>query len=87
MSQVNLITLSLSPPYPDKGIAPVIVRLAGQDKYNLDLAAAHMGLSKAVLMRILLIRGAETILRELGIKAEYEQDKYRDLAAGDRVLE
>ena len=86
MSQVSLITISLSPPHPDGGIAATVVRLNGQDKFNFDLAAEHMGMSNAALMRVLLVRGAETILRELGVTVEHQQNKYVDLSKGETLV-
>jgi hypothetical protein len=72
MSQLSLVTISVSPPYPEAGIIPVIVRMTGKDKVRIDMAARHLGLSKSQLMRSLLIRGSDRILRELGIVEEYE---------------
>jgi hypothetical protein len=86
MSQVNLITLSLSPPYPDNGMVPIVARLRGQDKLIFDLAAYHMGMNKSVLMRILLVKGAEKILQELGVKVEYEQNDRVDLTKGETLV-
>jgi hypothetical protein len=64
-----------------------VVRLRGQDKRNFDLAAEHLGMSRSVLMRVLLIKGAERILRELGIEPQYEQDQYVDLSKGETLIE
>jgi hypothetical protein len=86
MSQVNLITISLSPPHPENGMAATVVRLHGQDKFNFDLAAQHMGMPRSTLMRVLLVRGAERILQELGVTAEYEQNKYIDLSKGESLI-
>lgn len=85
MSQVSLITISLSPPYPDVGMVTTVVRLRGQDKSNFDAAARHMGMPRSVLMRVLLVKGAERILRELGIEIQYEQNENIDLSK-DEVL-
>jgi hypothetical protein len=87
MPRVNLITISLSPPYPTTGMTSTIVRLDGQDKANLDVAAANMGLSRAAFMRLLLVRGTERVLRELGIEIEYEQNAYVDLSKGETFIE
>lgn len=86
MSDVNLITISLSPPFPESGMITAIVRMTGRDKNNLDVAAHHMGMSKATLMRVLLAKGAERILQELGVKIEYEQDKHIDLGKEGETL-
>jgi hypothetical protein len=72
MSPLSLVTISVSPPYPDAGVVPVIVRMTGKDKVRIDKAAHYLGLSKSQLMRSLLIRGSDRILRELGIEEEYE---------------
>jgi hypothetical protein len=64
-----------------------IVRLTGRDKNTLDVAAQNLGVSKAVLMRILLVKGAERILQELGITIEYEQNSHIDLAKGETLIE
>lgn len=85
MSQVSLITISLSPPYPDVGMVTTVVRLRGQDKSNFDAAARHMGMPRSVLMRVLLVKGAERILIELGIEIQYEQNENIDLSK-DEVL-
>ena len=87
MSQVGLITISLSPPYPDTGMASTVVRMRGQDKANFDLAAKELGMNKSVLMRVLLIKGAERILKELGIELTYEQNSYVDLSKGETLIE
>jgi hypothetical protein len=86
MSQVDLITISLSPPHPGNGMAATVVRLRGQDKANFDLAAQHMGMPRALLMRVLLVKGAERILKELGIVVEYEQNEKIDLSQGETLL-
>jgi hypothetical protein len=87
MPDVNLITISLSPPHPESGMVPAVVRMTGQDKFNFDLAAQHLGLSKAVLMRVLLVKGAERILSELGVKAIYEQNDHIDLGKGEKLFD
>lgn len=88
MGDVNLITISLSPPFPETGMITAIVRMTGRDKHNLDVAAQHMGMTKATLMRVLLAKGAERILQELGITIQYEQDKYVDLSKeGETFIE
>lgn len=87
MSDLGLITISLTPPYPESGMITAIVRLTGKDKNNLDVAAQHMGMTKATLMRILLAKGAERILQELGIVIEYEQDTHVDLRRGETLIE
>lgn len=86
MSEVNLITISLGPPYPESGMVPTVVRMSGQDKYNFDLAAQQLGMPKAVLMRVLLVKGAERILKELGIEAPYEQNDRVDLSKGETLI-
>jgi hypothetical protein len=87
MADVSLITISLSPPHPESGMVPIVVRMSGQDKYSLDLAAQQLGMSKAVLMRVLLVKGAERILKELGVKAQYEQNEYVDLSKGETLFD
>jgi len=87
MPDVNLITISLSPPYPDSGMVPTVVRITGQDRYNVDLAAQHLGMSKAVLMRVLLVKGAERILSELGVTSLYEQNDNVDLSRGETLFD
>jgi hypothetical protein len=87
MSLVNLITISLSPPYPDNGMASTIVRLTGQDKHKFDIAAHHMGMNRSLLMRTLLIKGADKILEELGVRIEYEQNSKVDLTKGETFIE
>jgi hypothetical protein len=87
MPDVNLITISLSPPHPESGMVPTVVRLTGQDKYNFDLAAQQLGMSKAVLMRVLLVKGADRILKELGVEAQYIQNDNIDLSKGETMFD
>jgi hypothetical protein len=87
MSEVSLITISLSPPHPDTGMVATVVRMRGQDKNNFDLAARHMGMPRSVLMRVLLIKGAERILKELGIDSPYEQNDKVDLSKGEILID
>lgn len=87
MSDVSLITISLSPPYPEPGMVTSVVRLTGPDKFKLDTAAEQLGMNKSALMRVLLIKGAERILKELGVTIEYEQNKYVDLTKGEVYIE
>lgn len=87
MPQVSLVTISLSPPFPEGGMVPVIVRVTGHDKEVIALAADHMGMSKSQLMRLLLIRGSERILRELGIEVIYEQNTNVDLSRGETLID
>lgn len=87
MAEVNLITISLNPPYPESGMVPVVVRLTGQDKNDFDLAADTLGLQKATLMRVLLVKGARRILSELGVEVEYEQNNNVDLSKGETLIE
>lgn len=83
MSQVDLITISLNAPYPGAGMSTTVVRLRGQDRFNLAVAAKHMGMSRSLLMRVLLVKGTERILNELGVVIEYEQNTDIDLTKGD----
>jgi hypothetical protein len=87
MSDVSIITISLSPPYPESGMISAIVRMTGRDKICLDEAASQLGLTRAVLMRVLLVKGAECILSELGITIAYEQNTHIDLSKGETLIE
>jgi hypothetical protein len=87
MNDVSLITISLNPPYPESGMVTTIVRLTGQDKSNIDRAADFLGMTKATLMRILLVKGAGSILSELGVTVEYEQNDHVDLSRGEKLIE
>ena len=87
MSDVSLITISLSPPHPESGMVPTVVRMTGQDKYNFDLAAQQLGMSRAVLMRVLLVKGAERILSELGVQSQYVQNDNVDLSKGETLID
>jgi hypothetical protein len=71
MAQLSVISISLQPPFPEAGLSSAIVRLTHEEKRAIDLAARHMGMSRSMLMRVLLTRGAERIIRELGIKEQY----------------
>lgn len=87
MADLSLITISLSPPYPEAGMVSTIVRITGRDKVVIDTAADQLGLNKSALMRILLVKGAERILTELGIHIEYEQNTHVDLSKGEVAIE
>jgi hypothetical protein len=87
MSDLGLITISLSPPYPDSGMVTAVCRMSGRDKNSINVAADHLGLNQATLMRILLVKGAERILQELGIRIEYEQNDHVDLSKGETLIE
>jgi len=67
----SLITINLEAPHPDPGGASTIIRLTTRDKSIIDIAADELGWPKAMLMRVLLIRGAQKILDELGVELEY----------------
>ena len=73
MSQVSLITISLAAPFPENGKVPILVRLKGKDKNTIDAAAEHLGVSQALLSRVLVVRGAERILAELGVELVYDE--------------
>jgi hypothetical protein len=79
MSQLGVITIPLGPPYPESGIAAVIARMTHKDKQIFETAAAHMGMSRTVLIRLLVVRGSERILRELGVDIPYEP-------SGERIV-
>jgi hypothetical protein len=64
-----------------------MIRLRGQDKASLDLAAQHMGMPRAQLMRVLLVKGAERILKELGVEIDYQQNEHVDLTKGETLIE
>jgi hypothetical protein len=87
MSQISLITISLSPPHPDSGMETSLVRMRTQDRANFDLAARHMGMSRSQLSRVLLVRGSQRILRELGITTEHEDNKHVDLSKGETLID
>jgi len=87
MSQLNLITISLSLPHPDSGMVPAVSRITGHDRAVLELAADRLGLNKSALMRILIVRGAERILQELGVELTYEQNEHVDLSKGETLIE
>lgn len=87
MSDIGLITISLSPPYPESGMVSMICRMSGRDKNAINVAAAQLGMTQATLMRILLVKGAERILQELGIEIQYEQNDRVDLSKGETLIE
>jgi uncharacterized protein (DUF1778 family) len=86
MSEIGLVTISLRAPYPDKGMASVLVRMSGRNKQVVSLAAERMGLSQTVFMRLALVRVAERVLQELGITIEYEQNSKVDLSKGETLI-
>jgi len=85
--EINLLTISLAPPHPESGMIPTVVRLKGQDAEVLDVAAKQLGLQRSALMRLLLVRGAERILTELGVELVYEQNSHVDLSRGETLIE
>jgi hypothetical protein len=87
MPDVSLITISLSPPHPESGIMSAIVRLTGRDKDHIDTAADKLGMSKATFMRILLVKGAQRVLQELGEEIVYEQNDNVDLSKGETLID
>ena len=87
MSELGIITISLGPPYPDSGMVSAIVRLTGRDKVAIDTAAQQLGMKRSVLMRALIVKGADRILQELGVTIEYEQNDHVDLSKGVTLIE
>jgi antitoxin component of RelBE/YafQ-DinJ toxin-antitoxin module len=61
--------------------------MTGNDMQKVSLAADAMGMTKSMLMRILLVKGAERILEELGLEIEYVQNDHVDLAQGETLIE
>lgn len=87
MSEINLITISFSPPHPSAGLSSQMVRMTGNDMQKVQVAAEAMGMTKSQFMRILLVKGAERILDELGITIEYVQNDHVDLSKGETLIE
>lgn len=87
MSEINLITISFAPPHPSAGMSSQMIRMTGNDMQKVSLAADAMGMTKSMLMRILLVKGAERILEELGLEIEYVQNDHVDLAQGETLIE
>ena len=87
MSEISLITISFAPPHPSAGINAQMVIMTGNDMQKVQVAADAMGMSKSQLMRILLVKGAERILDELGVKIEYVQNDSIDLSKGETLIE
>jgi len=61
--------------------------MTGNDMQKITVAAEAMGLSKSAFMRILLIKGAERVMEELGVKIEYVQNEHVDLSKGETLIE
>lgn len=87
MPEINLITISFSPPHPPAGLSNQMVRMTGNDMQKVAVAADAMGMSKSLLMRILLVKGAERILEELGVEIQYVQNEHVDLSKGETLIE
>jgi hypothetical protein len=87
MPEINLITISFAPPHPIAGSGNQMVRMTGNDMQKITVAAEAMGLSKSAFMRILLIKGAERVMEELGVKIEYVQNEHVDLSKGETLIE
>jgi hypothetical protein len=87
MPEINLITISFSPPHPSAGINAQMIRMTGNDMQKVQVAADAMGMSKSMLMRILLVKGSERILDELGVTIEYVQNENVDLSKGETLIE
>jgi len=86
MSEISLITISFAPPHPSAGINAQLIRMTGNDIQKVQVAADAMGMTKSMLMRILLVKGAERILDELGVEIEYVQDATVDLSKGETLI-
>ena len=87
MADLHLITISLTPPFPDSGMVTIPIRLTGQDKMYVDAAADQLKLSRAQLMRVLVVRGAERIMKELGLEVHYIQNDNVDLSNGETLID
>jgi hypothetical protein len=87
MSEISLLTISFAPPHPSAGINNQMIRMTGNDIQKIQIAADAMGMSKSQLMRILLVKGSERILEELGVKIEYVQNEKVDLSKGETLIE
>ena len=87
MTEISLITISFSPPHPSAGINAQMIRMTGNDIQKVTVAADAMGMTKSQLMRILLVKGAERILEELGVTIEYIQNDTIDLSKGETLIE
>lgn len=87
MSEITLLTISFAPPHPSAGINTQMIRMTGNDIQKVQVAADAMGMSKSQLMRILLVKGSERILEELGVKIEYIQNDTIDLSKGETLIE
>jgi len=64
-----------------------MIRMTGNDIQKVTVAADAMGMTKSQLMRILLVKGAERILEELGVTIEYIQNDTIDLSKGETLIE
>jgi hypothetical protein len=72
---VERVIVTLSPPYPKAGTYGSVIRMTSRDIHKLEVAAAHLGMSRSQLSRILMLRGAEGILDQLGVKVVYKETK------------
>lgn len=86
MSEIGLVTVSLRAPYPEGGMASMLIRMSGRNKQIVDLAADQMGINKALFMRLALVRVAERVLQELGVEIVYEQNDKVDLSKGETLI-
>ena len=83
MPEISFITISFVPPHPPAGDGTQMVRMTGNDMQKVQVAAEAMGISKSQLMRILLVKGAEKILEELGVRIQYVQNDFVDTTKGE----
>jgi hypothetical protein len=72
---VERVIVTLSPPYPKAGTYGSVIRMTRRDIYKLQVAAAHLGMSRSQLSRILMLRGAEDVLNQLGVKVVFKEAK------------
>lgn len=85
--EINLITISLAPPHPPAGVGTQMIRMTGNDMQKVQVAAEAIGLNKSQLMRILLVKGAEKIMEELGVEIQYIQNENIDTTKGETLIE
>jgi hypothetical protein len=70
---IERVVVVLTPPYPKAGTYGSVIRMTRRDIYKLQVAAAHLGMSRSQLSRILMLRGAEGILDQLGVKVVFKE--------------
>lgn len=67
---VDMVNVSLVPPFPENGFAATLIRTSGPDMAMVDKATSLLGLTKAQFLRLCVVRVAEKVITEFGLDPE-----------------